>query len=92
VRATKGEGRTATDYLFIGEEELTFSAEFIETRATHGTGCTFAAAITASLANGKALVEAVETAKNFVTEAIRTAPLLGRGHSPINHSILDFKF
>lgn len=87
----ENEGQKATDFLFVGEDEMTYSAEFIETRATHGTGCTFAAAITASLANGKSLVEAVETAKKFVTEAIRTAPLLGHGHSPVNHSILGFK-
>ena len=72
------------DFLFMGDEEFTFSADFIETTATHGTGCTFAAAIAAGLANGKPLREAVESAKRFVTEAIRTAPGLGKGHSPIN--------
>ena len=72
------------DFLFMGDEEFTFSADFIETIATHGTGCTFAAAITAGLAHGKSLREAVESAKRFVTEAIRTAPGLGKGHSPIN--------
>jgi hydroxymethylpyrimidine/phosphomethylpyrimidine kinase len=76
--------RKSIDFLFMGDEEFTFSADFIETTATHGTGCTFAAAITANLANGKTLREAVESAKKFVTEAIRTAPHLGKGHSPIN--------
>src|SRR5215203_2633316 len=75
------------DFLFMGDEEFTFSADFIETTATHGTGCTFAAAITANLANGKTLRESVESAKKFVTEAIRTAPHLGKGHSPINQLI-----
>ena len=74
----------SVDFLFMGDEEFTFSADFIETTATHGTGCTFAAAIAAGLANGKTLREAVESAKRFVTEAIRTAPHLGKGHSPIN--------
>ena len=74
----------SVDFLFMDGEEFTFSAEFIETTATHGTGCTFAAAIAANLANGKTLREAVESAKKFVTEAIRTAPNLGKGHSPIN--------
>jgi len=74
----------SVDFLFMGGEEFTFSADFIETTATHGTGCTFAAAIAANLANGKTLREAVESAKKFVTEAIRTAPNLGKGHSPIN--------
>jgi hydroxymethylpyrimidine kinase/phosphomethylpyrimidine kinase len=75
----------SVDFLFMGDEEFRFEADFIETTATHGTGCTFAAAITACLANGKTLREAVESAKRFVTEAIRTAPGLGKGHSPINH-------
>ena len=87
---SKDKGRIARDFMFVGEAEFTFSSEFIETTATHGTGCTFAAAITANLANGKTLLEAVETAKRFVTEAIRTAPHLGHGHSPINNSIANF--
>lgn len=87
---TKDEDRKAIDFMFVGEQEFTFSADFIETNATHGTGCTFAAAITANLANGKTLPEAVEAAKRFVTEAIRTAPNLGHGHSPVNHSIMSF--
>ena len=79
------------DFLFMGDETFTFSADFIETTATHGTGCTFAAAIAAGLANGKTLREAVESAKRFVTEAIRTAPGLGKGHSPINQ-LVKFRF
>lgn len=89
---SKSKDRQAIDFLFMSDEEFTYSADFIETTATHGTGCTFAAAIAAGLANGKTLREAVESAKKFVTEAIRTAPNLGKGHSPINHSILDFRF
>jgi len=88
----ESENRIARDYLFVGDYLHIFEAEFIETNATHGTGCTLAAAIAANLALGKNLIEAVDTAKKFVTEAIRTAPKLGKGHSPINHSILDFRF
>ena len=76
--------------MFIGEDLTIFEAEFIETTATHGTGCTLAAAITANLALGKSLIEAVEIAKRFVTEAIRTAPTSGKGHSPINHLVKEF--
>jgi hydroxymethylpyrimidine/phosphomethylpyrimidine kinase len=76
--------RKAIDYLFIGGEELTFEAEFIDTTATHGTGCTLAAAITANLALGRSLEDSVKNAKDFVTHAIRTAPMLGKGHSPLN--------
>jgi hydroxymethylpyrimidine/phosphomethylpyrimidine kinase len=83
-------GRKAVDFLFAGEDVHIFETEFIETDATHGTGCTLAAAIAANLARGKTLIESVETAKRFVTEAIRTAPHLGKGHSPVNHLISGF--
>jgi hydroxymethylpyrimidine kinase/phosphomethylpyrimidine kinase len=82
--------RIASDFLFIGEHLHIVQAEYIETTATHGTGCTLAAGIAANLANGKTLVRAVESAKKFVTEAIRTAPNLGKGHSPINQLVRDF--
>lgn len=74
----------AKDFLFVGDQVFTFEAEFIQTTSTHGTGCTLAAAITANLALGKELPEAVQIAKDFVTEAIRTAGDIGHGHSPIN--------
>ncbi len=61
-----------------------FEAERIATRHTHGTGCTYSAAITAELAKGTGLVEAVGRAKRFVTEAIRTNPGLGAGSGPVN--------
>ena len=68
-----------------GGEVREFSAPRIETRHTHGTGCTYSAAITAELAKGTALVEAVSRAKTFVTEAIRSNPGLGKGSGPLNH-------
>ncbi|MFM9903615.1 MAG: bifunctional hydroxymethylpyrimidine kinase/phosphomethylpyrimidine kinase [Pyrinomonadaceae bacterium] len=76
--------RKATDYLFVGRDMMVFETEYIETTATHGTGCTLAAAIAANLALGNDLPESVRIAKDFVTEAIRTAPNIGKGHSPIN--------
>lgn len=82
--------RCAKDFLFVREDLQVFESEFIETNATHGTGCTLAAAIAANLANGKNLSEAVEISKKFVTEAIHNAPNLGKGHSPINHLITEF--
>lgn len=75
----------AKDYLFVGGSLTILQAEFIETTATHGTGCTLAAAITANLALGLDLVEAVRIAKDFVTKAIRSAPMIGMGNSPINN-------
>ncbi|MDQ3220528.1 MAG: hydroxymethylpyrimidine/phosphomethylpyrimidine kinase [Acidobacteriota bacterium] len=74
----------AIDYLFLGNEVHIFESEYIETNATHGTGCTLASAIAANLALGKNLTDAVGISKKFVAEAIRTAPNLGHGHSPIN--------
>ena len=86
----KGKRQKAKDFLFTGGDLKIFEADFIETTATHGTGCTLAAAIAANLALGKDLVEAVEIAKRFVNAAIRTAPNLGKGHSPINQLVKDF--
>src|SRR3569832_893808 len=78
----------ATDLLLDEEGRVrTFTAPRVETTSTHGTGCTLAAAIAACLARGRGLEESVGAAKRFVTEAIRRAPGLGRGHGPVNHSV-----
>jgi hydroxymethylpyrimidine/phosphomethylpyrimidine kinase len=71
------------DYLYIGSECHPIDAVYVETTATHGTGCTLAAAITANLALGNGLIESVEIAKRYVNAAIRTPTSLGRGNSPI---------
>jgi len=76
---------SATDVLLAGGEWHEFAAPRIETPHTHGTGCTYSAAITAELAKGTPLVEAVRRAKQFITEAIRTNPGLGSGSGPVNH-------
>lgn len=83
----KGGHRTGepTDVLYDGEQFQFFTAERYETRHTHGTGCTFSAAITAELAKGKTLSEAVQTAKTFITLAIRHELGIGGGHGPTNH-------
>ena len=75
----------ATDVLFDGVEWREFPAARVETRHTHGTGCTYSAAITAGLARGMALAAAVDQAKRFIHEAIRTNPGLGHGSGPVNH-------
>lgn len=77
----------ATDVLDDGGRVETFTAPRVETTSTHGTGCTLAAGVAACLARGMSLEESVGAAKRFVTEAIRRAPRLGRGHGPINHSV-----
>ena len=75
----------AADLLFDGAEFREFPAPRYPTQHTHGTGCTFSAAITAGLAAGFPLAEAIGRAKRFITEAIRTNPGLGGGCGPVNH-------
>jgi hydroxymethylpyrimidine/phosphomethylpyrimidine kinase len=75
----------AIDVLYDGELFAEFPAERLATAHTHGTGCTYSAAITACLASGLPLAESVARAKNFVHQAIRTNPGLGRGCGPVNH-------
>ncbi len=75
----------ATDVLLDGDQYHEFTAPRIETTSTHGTGCTFASAIAAGLAKGLPLPEAVARAKQYVSDAIRTAFPMGRGHGPLNH-------
>ena len=76
----------ALDLLYLeGGECQEFSAARIDTAHTHGTGCTYSAAITAELAKGTGLVQAVSLAKTFVSEAIRSNPGLGHGSGPVNH-------
>jgi hydroxymethylpyrimidine/phosphomethylpyrimidine kinase len=76
----------ALDLLYLeGGEVREFSTARIATRHTHGTGCTYSAAITAELAKGTGLEQAVSLAKAYVTEAIRSNPGLGQGSGPLNH-------
>jgi hydroxymethylpyrimidine/phosphomethylpyrimidine kinase len=75
----------ATDLLFDGVEWHEFPAPRVATPHTHGTGCTYSAAITAGRAQGLALAAAVARAKRFIHEAIRTNPGLGQGCGPVNH-------
>jgi hydroxymethylpyrimidine/phosphomethylpyrimidine kinase len=75
----------AIDILFYEGEWTEFADRRIDTRHTHGTGCTYSAAITASLAAGDELRAAIRNAKRFIAEAIRTNPGLGSGSGPVNH-------
>ncbi|AKU92197.1 bifunctional hydroxymethylpyrimidine kinase/phosphomethylpyrimidine kinase [Vulgatibacter incomptus] len=78
-------GELAIDILFDGEELHRFSAPKLATRSTHGTGCTASAAITAGLALGQPLREAVADAKDFIQRAISNGPDLGKGLGPVDH-------
>ncbi|MFU0790452.1 bifunctional hydroxymethylpyrimidine kinase/phosphomethylpyrimidine kinase [Cerasibacillus sp. JNUCC 74] len=75
----------AIDYLYDGNTIHTFHSERIHTKNTHGTGCTYSAAITAYLSKGLPLYEAVKQAKQFVTAAIKYSFPLGAGNGPTNH-------
>lgn len=76
---------SSVDVLCDGTHCFEFPAERLNTPHTHGTGCTFSAAITAELARGAPLQPAVRRAKAFITEAIRSNPALGHGSGPVNH-------
>jgi hydroxymethylpyrimidine/phosphomethylpyrimidine kinase len=75
----------AADLFIDGSGEMILSQRRIDSSNTHGTGCTFSAAITAGLANGLTIAEAVKEAKSFISDAIRFAVPLGVGHGPTHH-------
>jgi hydroxymethylpyrimidine/phosphomethylpyrimidine kinase len=75
----------ATDILFDGNEFCSFSAQRVDTKNTHGTGCTLSSAIASNFALGLPLVQAVERAKEYVTGAIQHSLPLGKGNGPTNH-------
>lgn len=74
----------SVDVLYFDGEFRLYETERIETRTTHGTGCTFASAIAAELAKKRSVFEAVEIAKKFVTDAIRYGFQVGGGSGPVN--------
>lgn len=75
----------AEDTLFDGGRFYSFRSERIDTKNTHGTGCTLSSAIAANLARGMEIPSAVEEAKRYVTTAIRHALPLGKGCGPTHH-------
>jgi hydroxymethylpyrimidine/phosphomethylpyrimidine kinase len=79
-----GLGPTVRDVLTqIGHAPQIFESPRQDTRHTHGTGCVLSTAIACGLAQGRTMVEAVRQAHDFIQNAIRTAPGLGRGHGPL---------
>ena len=73
------------DVLYDGDEFYYYTAERIDTKNTHGTGCTYSSAITSNLALGMSIDEAVDKAKEYVTTAIRHSLEIGKGHGPTHH-------
>lgn len=80
-------GDEVVDLFWDGESELRLRGPRIRTRHTHGTGCTLGAAITAGLARGTPLAEAVAAAVGWVRKAIADAPGMGAGAGPLNHFV-----
>jgi hydroxymethylpyrimidine/phosphomethylpyrimidine kinase len=87
IKGGHGDGLDSTDLLFDGDRMRVFWATRIATRNDHGTGCTLAAAITAHLARGYGLVEAVSLSKTYLHQALDAGRALrvGHGRGPVHH-------
>ena len=88
IRVPNDQEGDAVDLFYNGEEATELSSLWRETSNTGGAGCTFASAITGALALEQPLEEAIQTAKNLVSEAIRQGPGLGSGVGPVNHGAI----
>jgi hydroxymethylpyrimidine/phosphomethylpyrimidine kinase len=90
------EGQDSNDCLFLGDtnEMILLPAKRIETRNTHGTGCTLSSAIASAIAKGYGIVEAVRAAKEYITGAIDSGAgyLIGKGHGPVHHFYQSFPY
>lgn len=91
IKGGHEEGKMAADLLFDGECFTEFKSNRIETVNTHGTGCTFSAAITAGLADGLSVPLAADRAKQFIQAAIENDLKIGSGHGPTNHWAFNAK-
>ncbi len=87
VKGGHGRGDTVNDLLYDGQTFEMLGSPRIDTPHTHGSGCTFSAAMTACLARGKTVPEAFAAAKQYTHAAIVAAPGLGLGHGPLNHLV-----
>lgn len=85
IKGGHDEGAVTHDLLYDGEAFHTFTGKRIDTKDTHGTGCTFSAAMTAAIAKGASVRTAAETAKQFIQAAIEDGINIGSGHGPTNH-------
>jgi hydroxymethylpyrimidine/phosphomethylpyrimidine kinase len=87
MKGGHGAGAEVEDWLMTADGSQTrFTSPRIDTRHTHGTGCTLASAIACGLAQGLSATDATARARAYVWEAIRTAPGYGQGHGPLNHA------
>ncbi|MDY6825049.1 MAG: bifunctional hydroxymethylpyrimidine kinase/phosphomethylpyrimidine kinase [Thermodesulfobacteriota bacterium] len=81
------EGTEAVDVFYDGKTFETLSRPRIDTRNTHGTGCTFSSALAANRALGRGFFESANRAKDYITRAIAQAPSIGKGSGPLNHMV-----
>lgn len=90
VKGGHAAGKSVVDLVYDGSRFTTFRTDRIDTHKTHGTGCTFSAGVAAGLARGLTVLDAVATAKAFVTDAIAAAADwdVGAGHGPTDHSVM----
>jgi hydroxymethylpyrimidine kinase/phosphomethylpyrimidine kinase len=87
IKGGHGKGLESVDLLYASGRFRSYRAPRIETTRTHGTGCTFSAAIAAGLARGLELENAVERAKVYLTAALRRGVAIGKGHGPVDHFV-----
>jgi hydroxymethylpyrimidine/phosphomethylpyrimidine kinase len=80
-----GHMERAVDVVFDGSELVQLGGDKVKVENTHGTGCTFASALTAQLAAGRSLIEAATLAKAYVTKAIEKGYAIGKGRIPLDH-------
>lgn len=81
----------ADDLLFDGKQEYWFKGDKIESKNTHGTGCTLSSALTVNLAKGQDIVTAVQKAKEYVTTGIKNGLDIGKGFGPLHHFVDLYK-
>ena len=87
IKGGHGSGEAAVDWLYDGRRYRSFGAPRLDVRHTHGTGCTFSAAIAAGLARGLSLERTVEMAKRYLTAALGRGVAIGKGHGPVDHFV-----
>ncbi|MDE1897405.1 MAG: bifunctional hydroxymethylpyrimidine kinase/phosphomethylpyrimidine kinase, partial [Rhodospirillales bacterium] len=85
IKGGHGDEAELTDLLVTPEGVVAITLPRIESRNTHGTGCTMSSAIATGLAQGLGLEAAVRRARDYLQAAIATAPGIGAGHGPVNH-------
>ena len=87
IKGGHGTGEESIDWLYDGRRFSRFAAPRVASRNTHGTGCTFSAAIAAQLARGAELEAALRSAKRYLSAALEGGVAIGRGHGPVDHFV-----